>query len=81
MKRNGPKSPKGASKKAVKQLKKTMGKAPTKLHGKAVMREDPKKPGRKIGYATVTKTTLPKYHKPKMKKAAVRKRSTQRKSY
>lgn len=72
---------KGFSKKAVRQLKKRMGKAPTKLHGKAVMRDDPKKPGRKIGYATVTKTTLPKYHKPKMKPAAVRKRSTQRKSY
>lgn len=81
MRRNGPKSPKGVSKKAVRQLKKRMGKPTPKLHGKPVMKEDPKKPGRKIGYATVTKTELPKYHKPKMKKAAVRKRSTQRKSY
>lgn len=79
MRRNGPKSPKGVSKKAVRQLKKQ--KIPAKQHGKAVMVDDPKKPGRKVGYATVTKTKLPKYHKPKMKKAAVRKKSTQRKSY
>ena len=69
----------GFSKKAVKQLNER--KAPAKAHGKPVMKDDPRKPGRKMGYATVTKTELPKYHKPKMKKAAVRKKSTQRKSY
>lgn len=75
------KDPKGASKKAARQLKKTRETPPAKLHGKPVMKDDPRKPGRKMGYATVTKTVLPKYHKPKMKKAAVRKKSTQRKSY
>ncbi len=72
---------KGVSKKAVKQLKKRMEKPVSKRHGKAVMKEDPNKPGRKIGYATVTETKLPKYHKPKMKKSAASKKSTQRKSY
>jgi len=71
----------GVSKKAVKQLKKRMGKPVSKVHGKAVMVDDPNKPGRKVGYATVTKTTLPKYHKRKIKKSPASKKSTQKKSY
>ena len=55
------KGPKGASKKAAKQMNKSAKKAPAKKYGKAVMKEDTRKPGRKMGYATTTTTKLPKY--------------------
>ena len=70
----------GFSKKAVKQLKEIKKNPGTKVHGKSIMTDDPRKEGRKMGYVE-KKTKLPKYHKPKMKKAAVRKKSTQKKSY
>ncbi len=72
--------PTGASKKAAKQLNKRRDNPGTKVHGKSIMTDDPRKPGRKMGYVE-KKTELPKYHKPKMKAPKVRKKSTQRKSY
>lgn len=62
------KSRKGFSKKAAKQVNEGRKKAVTKRHGKTVMKEDPSKPGRKVGYASVSKTKLPKYHGPKKKR-------------
>jgi hypothetical protein len=56
------KAPKGASKKAAKQLNKMAKSAPSKRYGKAVMKEDTRKPGRKMGYATTASTKLPKYN-------------------
>lgn len=79
--KKGMHSNKGVSKKAVKQLKKNMKKAPSKMYGKAVMKDDPKKAGRKTGYATVSKTKLPDYKPRKTKKSAASKRSTKGKMY
>lgn len=76
----GPKkSPKGVSKKAVKQLNKNRKKAPSKLYGKTVMKEDKRKPGRKVGYATVSKTKLPDYKPRKTKKSPAQKRGQMKK--
>jgi hypothetical protein len=58
------------SKKAGKQLKKTIGKPVSKRYGKAVMIQDPKNPNRKIGYKTTKKTTLPPSKKRKVGKGA-----------
>jgi hypothetical protein len=70
------------SKKGKKQLKKLMTNPPQKVHGKAVMKDDPRKPGRKIGYATVSKTKLPDYkYKKKRATSTASKRSTKRKMY
>lgn len=80
VKKAGKKAIKKAGKKAVEQIKERRKDPGIKIHGKSIMTDDPRKPGRKMGYVE-KKTTLPKYHKPKMKPAAVRKRSTQRKSY
>ena len=65
----GPKKPpKGFSKKAVKAVNKSRKTPVTKRHNKTVMKDDPSKPGRKVGYVSVSKTKLPKYHGPKTKK-------------
>jgi hypothetical protein len=64
------KSPKGVSKKAVKKLNENRTKPVNKRYGKTVMKEDPSKPGRKIGYATTAKTKLPKMGKRKVGKGA-----------
>lgn len=70
------------SKKGKKHLRKVMTTPPSKLHGKAVMRDDPREPGRKYGYATVAKTELPDYkYKKKKSKSVASKRSTNRKMY
>lgn len=72
----------GVSKKAGKQLKKNMKKAPAKRYGVAVMKDDPRTPGRKVGYATVSKTKLPDYKYKKKKATSVAsKRSTRKKMY
>jgi hypothetical protein len=55
------------SKKAGKAEQAARGTAVTKRFGKPVMKQDPKNPNRKFGYATVAKTQLPDY-KPKKKK-------------
>ena len=52
---------KSVSKKAVKQLKKNSKKAPSRQYGKAVMKKDPRKPGREMGYNDPGKTKLPDY--------------------
>ena len=57
----GTAGPTKVSKKAIKQYKKLRDKPVTKRYGKAVMKDDPNKPGRRIGYATTTKTELPAY--------------------
>jgi hypothetical protein len=56
-------------KKKVAAVKKMMA-LPKKRYGKTVMVSDPKKPGRKVGYASVSKTTLPKMKKRKVGKGA-----------
>ena len=56
-----PRRVKGFSKKAVRALNKRRRTPTTKLYGKAVMKDDPDKPGRRIGYATTAETELPKF--------------------
>ena len=75
------KSNKGASKKAAKSLNEQRKKAPSKRYGVAVMKDDPRKPGRKIGYATTSKTKLPDYKPKKTKKSKASKRTTGGKMY
>ena len=53
------KNPRGVSKKAVKQLNKARNKPVSKRFGKTVMKDDPNKPGRKVGYASLATTKLP----------------------
>lgn len=72
---------KGASKKAANQLNKQRKKAPSKKYGQPTMKDDPSKPGRKIGYATTSKTKLPDYKPRKTKKSRASKRSTKGKMY
>ncbi len=78
----GVKKIKKASKKAVKQHKESKKKAPTRRHGKPMMEDDPRKAGRKTGYAT-TGTGIKAKYKYKKKKATstASKRSTRKKMY
>ncbi|KKN04150.1 hypothetical protein LCGC14_1100360 [marine sediment metagenome] len=73
---------KKVSKKAVKKLKENAKKAPARQYGKAVMKDDPKKAGRKMGYADPGKTNLPAYKYKKKKPTSVAsQRSTRKKMY
>ena len=73
---------KKASKKAVKQLKESAKKAPSRQYGKAVMKDDPRKSGRKMGYADPGKSNLPAYKYKKKKATSVAsKKSTRKKMY
>lgn len=65
-KKKSPKAPKGFSRKAAKAVNKKRNSATSKLHGKTVMTEDKRKPGRKMGYASTAKTKLPKYSPKKL---------------
>ena len=80
--RKSNKGSKGVSKKAVKQIKERAKKAPSRQYGKAVMKDDPKKAGRKTGYADPGKTNLPAYKYKKKKSTSVAsKKSTRKKMY
>ena len=73
---------KKVSKKAVKQIKENMKKAPSRQYGKAMMKDDPRKAGRKTGYADPGKTNLPAYKYKKKKPTSVAsQRSTRKKMY
>lgn len=64
---------KRANKRAAKAVNKSNRTPTTKRYGKAVMKNDPDKPGRKIGYATTKKTVLPKRGKTTLTTKAGRK--------
>jgi len=70
MKTGDEKPVKGFSKKAAKQLNEMNDKVPSKLYGEPVMEQDPDNPNATMGYATVTKTKLPKMQKMKTKDRA-----------
>ncbi len=73
---------KKVSKKAVKQLNENAKKAPSRQFGKAVMRDDPRKAGRKTGYAEPGQTKLPAYgYKKKKSTSVASQRSTRKKMY
>ena len=74
----------GAIKRAAKRTAKKLNvkKAPSRQHGKAVMKDDPRKEGRKMGYATATPGIKAKYKgRKKIKKSTASKRSTRKKMY
>lgn len=72
----------GVSKKAGKQLKENSKKAPIRQYGKPVMKDDPKKPGRKTGYNTAGSGIKAEYKYKKKKSTTVaKKRSTKKKMY
>jgi len=56
---------KRANKRAAAAVNKRKQTPTTKRHGQAVMKDDPKKAGRKIGYGNTKKTVLPPKRKTK----------------
>ncbi len=72
----------GVSKKAGKQLKKARKKAPSRQFGKPIMKDDPRKSGRKMGYADAGTGMKAKYkYKKKKATSTASKRSTRKKMY
>ncbi len=74
----------GAIKRAAKRTAKKLNvrKAPSREHGKAVMKDDPRKPGRKMGYATAKPGMKAEYkYKKKRPTSTASKRSTRKKMY
>jgi len=82
MRKSGSGGIKKTLRKAAKALNKSAKKAPSRQHGKPVMKDDPRKPGRKMGYATAESGMKAKYkYKKKKATSTASKRSTRKKMY
>ncbi len=74
----------GSKRRAAKRTAKKLNvkKAPSRQHGKPVMKDDPRKPGRKMGYADAEPGMKAKYkYKKKKATSTASKRSTRKKMY